>query len=75
MPASIYRQATYTSLRGTKMNIQLFLKRRPMGRIHGSNPRVKINGLAGQGDSTRMKTVSHGSIGRWWVGSGRVRKF
>ena len=31
--------------------------------------------LAGRGDSTRMKPVSHGSIGRWRVGSGRVRRF
>ena len=43
---------------------------------HGSDPgveppRVKINGLACQGDPTRMKPVSHGSIGRWRVGLGQ----
>ena len=57
------------------MNSNLFSKCRPTGQIRGSNLRVKINGLAGQGDPTRMKPVSHGSIGRWRVGSGRVRKF
>ena len=69
------------------MNIELFLKCRPTGRIRRSNLRLKINGLTGQGDPTRMKPVSHGSIPRWrvglgqdvlkyrglgWVGSGRV---
>ena len=39
--------------------------------MRGSNLRVKINGVAGQGDPTRMKIVSHGSIGRWRVGSGQ----
>ena len=53
------------------MNTKWFLKSRPMGHIRGSNLRVKINGLAGQGDPTRMKPVSHGSIGRWRVGSGK----
>ena len=54
------------------MNIKLFLKCRPTSQIRGSNVRVKVNGLAGQGDSTRIKPASHGSIGRWWVGSRRV---
>ena len=54
------------------MNIELFLKCRPTGQIRESNLRVKISGLAGQGDPTRMKPVSRGSIGRWRVGSGRV---
>ena len=64
---------------------QLFLKRRPMGRIRGSNPRVKINGLAGQGDPTRMKPgrtgqskgggsgrIGSGGFEIWWVGSGPI---
>ena len=43
---------------------------------HGPDPRVKhvgykINGLAGQGDPTRVKPVSHGSIGRWGIWSGQ----
>ena len=64
---------------------KLFLKCRPTGQIRGSDLRVNINGLAGQGDPTRMKLVSHGAIGRWRVGSGqevlksrgsgRVRRF
>ena len=41
-----------------------------MGRIRGSNPRVKMNGLVGQGDPTRMKPVSYGPIEGG--GSGRV---
>ena len=76
MPASIhnhYRQVIL-SLRGTKMSSKLLLKSQPTGQIRGSNLRVKNNGLAGQGDPTRIKPVSHGSIGRWWVGSGRVRR-
>ena len=64
-------QPGHISLRGTKMNIKLFLKCRPTGQIRGSSFRVKLNGLAGQVDPTRMKPVSHGSIGRWWVGSGQ----
>ena len=50
----------------------MFLKCRPTGRTRKSTPRVKINGLAGRGDPTRMKPVSHGLIGRWRVGSGRL---
>ena len=38
------------------MSIQLFFKFQTTGRVRGSNPPVKINGLAGQGDPTRMKT-------------------
>ena len=73
MPASIHTHYPgHTSLLGTKRNMKLFLKRRPTGQIRGSNLRVKINGLADQGDPTRMKPVSHGSIGRWRVGSGQV---
>ena len=41
------------------------------GQIRESDLRVKINGLAGQGDPTRMEPVCHGSIERWRVGSGR----
>ena len=53
------------------MNIKSFLKCRPTGQIRGSNLRVKINDLAGQGDPTRLKPVSRGSFGRWRVGSGQ----
>ena len=58
MPASIYTATTarsYISLRDTKMNTNLFLNCRPTGQIRGSDLRVKINYLAGQGDPTRMK--------------------
>ena len=65
-------QPSHLSLRGTKMTTKLFFKYRPTGQIRGSNLRVKRNGLAGQGDPTRTKPVSHGSIGRWRVGWGRV---
>ena len=43
--------------------------------IHVPDPRVKVNDLAGQRDSTRIKPASHGSIGRWRVEWGRVRRF
>ena len=53
------------------MNIQLFLKRRPAGRMRGLNPRVKETGLADQGDQTRIKPVGQLNGG----GSGRVSSF
>ena len=68
MPASIhthYNQATYRcGVQKIIPGIKLLLKCRPTERIRGSNLRVKTNGLAGQGDPTRMKSVSHGVIGR-----------
>ena len=67
-------QPSQISLRGTKNTIIFFVKCGPTGQIRGSNLRVKINGLGGQGDPTCMKPVSHGSIGRWQAGSGRVRR-
>ena len=59
------RKPGHISLRGTKINITLLFfssKCRPTDRIRESYPRVKIIGLAGQGDPTRMKPVSHGSL-------------
>ena len=66
-------QPGHISPRDTKIIPQVFLKCRPTGQIHGSDFRVKIYGLAEQVQSTRMRPVSHESIGRWRVGSGRVR--
>ena len=67
MPTSIYTHYSQLipgiTLRGTKMNIKVFLKCRPTSQIL----RVKINGL--------MKPATHGSLGRWQVGSGWVRRF
>ena len=72
------------SLWGIKMNIKLFLKCRITSRIRGSNPRVKINGLAGQGHPTRdmarvsrvtRKVAGRVGSGQHAVGSGWVRRF
>ena len=54
------------------MNVKLFLKCRPTGWIRESNPRIKINGLAGQGHPPRDMTPGQsegGESGR--VGSGQ----
>ena len=66
-------QLSHISLRETNMKASLFLNYRPTGPIRGSDLRVRINGLAAQGGSTRMKPVSHGSIKRvaGRVGSGQ----
>ena len=63
------------SLPGTRMTIKLFFKCRPTSPIRGSSMPVMMNGLAGHGDPTRIKPVSHRSIGRRRVESGRVRTF
>ena len=89
IPASIhthYSQTTYGW--DTKMNIQLFLKCRPTGRIRGSNPRVYINGLAAKvtRSACNLCFTGHsegGGSGRVGSdlevlksrGSGRVRRF
>ena len=59
---------------GAQCNIKLSLKFRPTGWIRRSNPRVKTKCLVGQRPPTCVKSMSHGLIGRWRVGSVRVRR-
>ena len=50
MPASIHTHYSRVIYRCTKMSINCLC--RSTVQIHGSNLRVKINGLSGQGDPT-----------------------
>ena len=55
-------QPDHMPLWGTQVKLQMFLRRRRTGRIRAPYPCVESNPLV----------VSHGSIGIWRVGSGRV---
>ena len=76
----------FSEERSSQDAIRSFRIRRPVGRIHGSNPWVEIQNLAGQGDPTRdMTCISRvvrllaGRVGSGHKilnshGSGRVRR-